>query len=372
MPSKRAKKQNLNQDVMLDINLKNLNINYKIIKKLVSRKTEVAATVKANGYGLGAEEIVKSLTSIKCKTFFVATLDEGIQLRSKNKLIKIQVLNGLNQSRIAEYKKFNLIPIINNLSQLRSVEQYSKNKSKINITIHFDTGMSRLGLDEYETKKLIGQKNILIKYSKLQMIMSHLSCGDDPNNKKNEKQLKKFQIISNYFPHVKKSLSNSAGILLGRKYDFDLVRPGISLYGGNATIKRGSIYKNVVSLKAKIIQTRKISQFDTVGYGATFKAKKEMLIGTIPIGYADGFFRAFSGKTNFYFKKSKIKMIGKVSMDLITVDLSKYINITIKQTDYVEIINEKNNINLLSKIISTIPYEILTSLGNRYQRRYIA
>jgi alanine racemase len=204
------------------------------------------------------------------------------------------------------------------------------------------------------------------------MIMSHLSCGNDPCNKKNEEQLKRFQEISKYFPNVKKSLSNSAGILLGRKYDFDLVRPGISLYGGDATINQRSIYKNVISLKAKIIQTRKINQFDTVGYGATFKAKKEMLIGTIPIGYADGFFRVFSGKINFYFKKSKIKMIGNVSMDLITVDLSKHMDIKIKQTDYVEIINEKNNINVLSKIISTIPYEILTSLGNRYQRRYIA
>ena len=367
-----AKKQKKidHSDTVLEINLKNLNSNYSQIKKMVSKKTEVAATVKSDGYGLGVAHVAKSLMKKGCKKFFVATLNEGLELRKVSKSIDIMILNGLNKSKIDDYKQKNLIPVINDLKQLKIVEKYSKENRRIRIVIHFDTGMSRLGLDLRETQEIIKKKDQLIKFSKLEMIMSHLACADTPKNKKNINQLNNFQKIAQFFPYTKKSLSNSAGIQLGRKYDFDIVRPGISLYGGHSTLNEKIKYKNVVTLKAKIIQTRNIERFDTIGYGGTFKAMGPMIIGTIPIGYADGFFRKFSGITNFFIGKRKVQMVGRVSMDLVTLDLTSFKNID--KIKYVEVINEKNNINKLSQIVSTIPYEILTSLGNRYQRRYIA
>ena len=359
--------------VILEVNLKNLRSNYSKIRKKVSKKTIVAATVKANGYGLGSHEVVKSLIKEKCNVFFVATLDEAISLRKKFKQIEIQVLNGFCSKRGKDYDKYNIIPIINSLQQLKDVENYSKKSNRMDISIHFDTGMSRLGLDKTETESLLGNREKFIKYSNLKMIMSHLACGDEPKNKKNLTQLNSFKKICLHFPKVIKSLSNSAGIMLGRNYDFDLVRPGISLYGGHCQKdQKSSIYKNVITLKSKIIQKRTIYKGDTVGYGGTFKAKNRMLIGTLPLGYADGFFRSFSNKGGFYLFGKKVPIIGRISMDLTTIDLTSLRNKDFNKDVFVEVISNKNNINHLSKIISTISYEILTSLGKRYQRRYIA
>lgn len=363
----------LSPHVILEINLKNLKFNYSKIKKKVSKKTTVAATVKADGYGLGSHEVVKSLIKEKCNVFFVATLDEAISLRKKFKKIQLQVLNGFHSERVKDYDKYNIIPIINSLQQLEDIEKYSKKTKKMNISIHFDTGMSRLGLDNSETEHLLRKKEILIKHSNLKLVMSHLACGDEPKHRKNLAQLKSFKKICAHFPNVTKSLSNSAGILLGRSYDFDLVRPGISLYGGHCQKNQNSsIYKNVISLKSKIIQKRIIYKDDTVGYGGTFKAKNKMLIGTLPIGYADGFFRSFSNKGSFYLLGKKVPIIGRISMDLTTIDLTSLRNKNLNKNVFVEVIGNKNNVNHLSKIISTISYEILTSLGKRYQRRYIA
>ncbi len=167
-------------------------------------------------------------------------------------------------------------------------------------------------------------------------------------------------------------MSNSAGILLGKKYHFDMVRPGISLYGGQCQIKEKIIYKNVVSIKAKLIQIREIYKGDTIGYGATFKAKSKMKIGTLGFGYADGFNRLFSNNYKILLGDKKINLVGRVSMDLITIDLT---NIKTKKNimnEEFEVIGSKFSINTIAKTINTIPYEILTNLGKRYERRYIS
>ncbi len=365
--------KNTDQNTFLDIKIGSIIKNYKKIKNKVSTGCNVAATVKADAYGLGVKSIAKSLIANKCNIFFVATLTEAIELRNINKRISIYVLNGLNVDNIETFHKQNLIPVINNLDQLKKAEVFSFNKKNpLKIALHFDTGMSRLGFDNEQTEILLKRKKSLIKNTHINLVMSHLACADDSKNVKNTKQLKKFQSISKHFPNIKLSLSNSAGILLGKKYHFDLVRPGISLYGGNCSLNRRNNYENVVTLKAKLIQKRTINKGETIGYGSTYKAKKRMVIGTIPIGYGDGFNRRFSNQIKLFYKNRKVKIVGRVSMDLITIDLTKFRKSDISEKDYVELINSKNNIDYLSKIIKTIPYEILTSLGNRYQRRYIA
>ena len=365
--------KNVDLNTFLDIKIGSVIKNYKKIKNKVSKNCEVAATVKANAYGLGIKPITKSLIASKCNTFFVATLTEAIELRNISKKISIYVLNGLNDNNIKIFHKKNLIPAINNLTQLKKAESFSfDKKNPLKIALHFDTGMSRLGLDNEQTEILLKKKRLLIKNTYISLVMSHLACADNSKSLKNSRQLAKFKKISKHFPNVKLSLSNSAGILLGKKYHFDLVRPGISLYGGNCSLNRSNNYENVVTLKAKLIQKRTINKGETIGYGSTYKAKKRMVIGTIPIGYGDGFNRLFSNQIELYYKNKKVRIVGRVSMDLITVDLTKFRKNRISKKDYIELINSRNNIDYLSKIIKTIPYEILTSLGNRYQRRYIA
>ncbi len=365
--------RNIDQNTFLEINVNSIINNYKKIKKKVPKNCNVAATVKANAYGLGVKPIVKSLIANKCNTFFVATLTEGIELRKLNKKISIYVLNGLNDDNASIFLKKNIFPVINDLKQLKKAEAFSYKKNRsLKIALHFDTGMSRLGLDAEQTKILIKNKTSLIKDTSIMLVMSHLACADNVKSPKNIKQLKKFKKIAKSFPEVKLSLSNSAGILLSEDYHFDLVRPGISLYGGNCSLEKNNTYLNVISLKAKIIQIRNIKKGETIGYGSTYKAKRNMVIGTIPVGYADGFNRLFSNKIELYCRNKKVRILGRVSMDLITVDLTKFKKQGVSEKDYVELINSSNSIDYLSKIIKTIPYEILTSLGNRYQRRYIA
>ena len=166
------------------------------------------------------------------------------------------------------------------------------------------------------------------------------------------------------------TLANSAGILLGKKYHLDMVRPGISLYGGDALKGQKNSYKPVIKLTARLIQIRKIKKGLTVGYGATFKAKRDMTVGTIGIGYADGLNRLFSNNMKCYLKNKKINLIGRVSMDLITFDLSNFKKREIKINNQIEIINKQNNINQICTNIGTIPYELLTNLGQRYNRKY--
>ena len=176
-----------------------------------------------------------SLIKSGCKFFFVATTDEAIQLRKINKKICIFILNGLIAEEIDLIRKFDLTPVINNLIQLKRIEKFQdKKKLKLNIALHFDTGMSRLGFDRNETQRLIKSKASLIKKSNVILVMSHLSCADNENSKLNKTQLELFNSISMHFPNCMHSLANSAGILLGKKYHFDMVRPGISLYGGHS------------------------------------------------------------------------------------------------------------------------------------------
>ena len=203
--------------------------------------------------------------------------------------------------------------------------------------------------------------------------MSHLSCGDDKRSKLNRKQLNRFDQIKSLFQNSLHSLSNSAGILLGKDYHLDMVRPGISLYGGNCQKNEKKIYHNVISLRAKLIQVREIYKGDTIGYGATFKAKSKMKVGTLGFGYADGFSRAFSNNYYIYLKNKKFKIVGRVSMDLITIDITniKEFRNNIMKEEF-EIIGNRLTINTIANLINTIPYEIITNLGKRYQRRYIS
>ena len=359
-------------NAILEINLKALSQNYKNLKNKLDKEVNCAANIKADAYGIGDKVVVKSLIKSGCKIFFVAHFSEAVRLREFSKKIKIFCYHGINKKNYKDFINFSIVPIANSLEQILMIRSLNlKNKFNKSIAIHFDTGMSRLGLDISETKWLIKNKK-KISSIKVELIMSHLACADQSNNPMNKKQLEKFNIIRKEFKESKASLANSAGIFLNKRYHFDLVRPGIALYGGNPFTNKEINLKNVISLKAKIIQIRQIQKNDTIGYGATFKAKKNMLIGTIAIGYADGINRKFSSNMCVFLDGKPLKVLGRISMDLITIDMTSLPKLKkSKKIIYVDVINKYNDINNISKNIDTISYEILTSLGNRYKRKYI-
>tara|TARA_Y100000590_G_C15718157_1_gene1012589 strand:+ start:616 stop:1683 length:1068 start_codon:yes stop_codon:yes gene_type:complete len=347
----------------LEVNLKNIIFNYKYLSSF-NKKNLTGATIKANAYGLGDKKIIETLYKIGCRHFFLATLEEAINLRKNFKYGKLYILNGIdkqNFNRIAKEK--NIIPIINSIENLNDFLQYKK---RINVGIHLDTGINRLGIKINDINKIKLKKNIKIK-----IILSHLASADEKNNPFNIEQNKYFKQTKSIIPNNSlKSLANSAGISLGKDFHHDLTRPGIAIYGGHNNTTLNKKIKPVVKLKAKVIQLKNIKKNEYVGYNQTFKSKKNMKIAILSIGYADGILRRLSNKGYVYYKKNKFKIIGRISMDSITIDISKNPQL-IKNGIFVDLINYENDIEKFAKICNTISNEILTLISQRVIRIYI-
>ncbi len=348
----------INSSGILNINTKNLIFNYNYYKKL-KKNLIVAPTIKANAYGLGDNKIFNLLVKNGCKHFFVATLSEGLKLKNKNNSIQIYVLNGLQNYKLNKFVKGNLIPVIN------SIEEYKRIKnSNINFAIHIDTGMNRLGIS-LENIEFLNFKNPNMK-----LIISHLSSSDEDKNKYNFRQKK---IFNTFFKKVSKSvlfsLANAHGAILNKTYLYDMIRPGIGIYGCYENKKLEKKIKNVVCFKGKIIQIKYIQKKEYVGYNRTYKTKNRIKAAIIGLGYEDGIPRLLSNKGFAYFKNDRFRIIGRISMDTFTIDISKS-SYDLKVGMYIDIINEKHKINKFAKQCKTISYEVLTSIGNRVYRNY--
>ena len=270
---------------ILEISKNNIVKNYNFFKN-INKNTICAATIKSNAYGLGAKEIYKLLLKNGCNHFFVATNQEGIELRKKYKKGQIYILNGMESNSLSLFKKYNLIPILSNYNDYLRFENHS-----IKFGIQIDTGINRLGLNYDEFKRIsFKNKNLII-------VLSHLASADEIKNPYNTTQLNKFIEIQNYNKKNKKifTLSNSFGSVLSKKYLFGMIRPGICLYGGhhNNRILKKNI-KSVVKLKAKILQIKQLDKNRFVGYNQTYKTKKKTWVAVIGIGYGDGLNRILS------------------------------------------------------------------------------
>ncbi len=348
----------INESGILNINTKNLIYNYNFFKKL-KKNLIVAPTIKADAYGLGDQKIFKLLIKEGCKHFFVATLSEGLKLNNKNKLIKIYVLNGLQNYTLNKFSNANLIPVVN------SIEEYKRIKNTyIDYAIHIDTGINRLGISFEEFRK------IDFKNDKIKLIISHLSSSDEYKIKYNIKQRKLFNsLIKNKSKDVIFSLANSHGSILNKKYLFDMIRPGIGIYGCFENKQLEKKIKNVVNLKGKIIQIKDLEKDQFIGYNRTYKTQTKTKVAIIGLGYEDGIPRSLSNKGFVYFKKYKFKILGRISMDSFTIDISKCSHV-LKVGMYVDIINEEHKVDKFAKKCKTITYEVLTSIGNRVYRNY--
>ncbi len=351
----------------LTIDLRSIAANYQILLKKLGG-VEAGAVVKANAYGLGVKEISSTLVNEGCKTFFVASIDEGVELRQFLPHPEICILNGLNPSSKIIFKKYNLIPVLNSLSEIKEWKDFC-NGISLPCCIHVDTGMHRLGLSESELKK-IKEKPEVIKNLKILYVMSHLASADDPNSQLNHGQLLKFKKIRKILPMGKASFAASSGIFLNKNFHFDIARPGIAIYGVNPTPNEKNPMFPVITLKARIVQVRIAKKNETVGYGGTYRTTNKTRIATVAIGYADGFSRFLSNNTFGYIENKKVPLIGRISMDLITFNVTSIPENVSLIGQWIELIGKHHTVDQIANEVGTIGHEILTSLGQRFHRVY--
>lgn len=356
---------------ILKVDLGSVTHNYNVLKAQAAPGARVGAVVKADGYGLGSAAIGKTLAAAGCRDFFVFSVDEGITLRAALKEPRIFILNGFFGDDAALYPEYNLIPVLGSFPEIENYKKLTaKLGRKLDAYLSFNIRMNRLGLAKVETEKLVTDKTLLDGLNIIG-VMSHFACADE-DNPVNDVQNEIFEKIAKHFPGAEKSLANSFGIFRNKKYHHDLLRPGMALYGLNPTPETKNPMHAVANLQLPIIRTRMVYEGAGVGYNLTWKAEKDTWIATVAAGYADGIFRSLSNKGALYWKGIRCPIRGRVSMDLTSVDISAIPeNQRPKPGDRMELLGEHQSADELANDAGTIGYEILTSLGNRYERIYV-
>jgi alanine racemase len=353
---------------VLTIDLGALTGNYERLRRRAPG-SEIAAVVKADGYGLGALEVAGALADVGCRRFFVAHLDEGRTLRDRSSSAAIHVLNGLPAGTEAAMIEAGLIPVLNHPGELaRWAGQARRSGRRLQATLQIDTGMCRLGFSEADLERL---DNEALAALDLVLVMSHLACAEEPEDPLNEQQRQRFERLRQRVPAAPASLANSSGIFLGSAFHYDLCRPGVALYGVNPTPGHANPMAPVVTLEAPVLQVHDVHAPGTVGYGATYQTRPGMRIATVPVGYADGYPRAAGGRASARIAGLSVPLAGRVSMDLVTLDVSALPADAVRPGTIVTLIGGPDGVDELARAADTIGYEVLTRLGSRFVRRYI-
>ncbi len=338
----------------LTIDLDALTANWRALDAMAAGRT--GAVVKADAYGLGAERVARALARAGVRHFFVAIAEEGAALRRVlGPDPAIHVFSGHMPGNADMIGDMDLIPMINSVEQLI---RHFEALPGLPFGIQLDTGMNRLGMEPAEWAAV---RNLALAQQP-QLIMSHLACADEPENAMNARQLTAFREMTGG-TGVPRSLASTGGILLGGDYHFDLVRPGIGIYGGRPYDQA----RPVVTLDIPVIQCRDLVSGETVGYGNDFTATRETRIATVAAGYADGILRAMGPKTSLWAEDTPCPIAGRISMDLSAVDITDLGY----DPKFLQLLGPNQSIDVLADNAGTIAYEILTSLGARYMRRYI-
>jgi alanine racemase len=330
---------------------------------------EAAAAVKADAYGLGMEPVAAALVKAGVRTFFVATPEEGVALRKAQPAADIYILNGLPLGTAPVFLAHRLRPSLKSLLDLQNWEASGQGQPA---ALHIDSGLNRLGLGPYEVAELASQPKLLAGIN-LTLVMSHLIVSEEQDNPLNRKQLTTFKDAVGKLGLSAKpqSLAASSGIFLGPDYRFQMVRPGASLYGLNPLTNQPNPMRQAVKLEGKILQTRRVDAGMSVGYGATHLVRSPGRIATVGIGYADGFMRRMGNRAFVYIGDRRVPLVGRVSMDLITLDVSALPEDEAMPGAVVQVLGPKQSPDELAVFAETNGYEILTSLGPRYRRVYL-
>jgi alanine racemase len=356
---------------VLTIDLGAIQRNYRLLCRQVA-PAECAGVVKADAYGLGLAQVVLALAGVGCRTFFVATLAEARALRAVAPHAALYVLDGLFPGTASEFRAIGAQPV---LSSLEEFDEWAGDDSGARpAALHLDTGMNRLGVKPGDYAALIAARERLSALP-VDLLISHLACADTPEHGKNAAQRAAFAGIAAQFPGIRRSLANSATCFLGADFAFDLVRPGIALYGGNPFAGRANPMEPVIRLQGRIAQLGEAERGETVGYGAARRLTRRTRYATVTTGYADGYFRSLGSADDQEGAIGRIDgrplpILGRVSMDLIVFDITDLPDGLAKRGALVDLIDDRFTIDDMAARAGTIPYEVLTSLGQRYQRIY--
>jgi alanine racemase len=363
---------------VLSIDLDAVTANYRLLADRLDG-ARCAAVVKADAYGLGVERVAPVLAQAGCRVFFVAQIEEGVQLRQilndagDPDLVhaEIHVLGGLMAGTEEVFDASRLVPVLNSLDEIHNWKEYCRKLERpLPCDLHADTGMGRLGLPADEVDKLAEEPSRLDGLNILG-VHSHLACADEPENPKNGRQLEAFLDVRLRLHQGQACFANSSGIFLGPEYHFDMARPGVALYGLGPVPGQPNPMAQVIRLQGKIAQVRDVDTPQTVGYGATHQVEEPGRIATVAVGYADGYLRSLSNKGTGYIGDAPVPVVGRVSMDLITLDVSSVPAHLCTPGAFVDLIGPNNPVERIADDAGTIGYEILTGLGRRYHRVYV-
>jgi len=360
----------------LTVDLSAIAENWSQLDSLTGAKCDCGAVIKANAYGLGMDQVAPALLAAGCDTFFIAYLDEGIQLRAViGDDARIVVMHGPYSGTEGEFVTHNLIPVLNTVDQIDVWKRYAvARKASNDAVIQVDTGMNRLGLTPKEFDLEMKRPDSFHGITPL-ALLSHLACAGTPTHDLNRQQLDAFEsalsLFRKRFPVAKGSLANSSGIFLGSAWHYDVVRPGASLFGINPQLAGPNPMKPVVRLQARIVQVRRVDSAGTVGYGATYPVREGGKLATVSIGYADGFLSSLSNFGTARLGEYTVPVAGRVSMDLLTFDVSAVPEHMVLPGASIDIIDAWHTVDDVARQANTIGYEVLTALGTRYERRYV-
>ncbi|MEO0412752.1 MAG: alanine racemase [Pseudomonadota bacterium] len=323
------------------------------------------ATVKANAYGLGIERAAPALAQAGCETFFVATLDEALTLRSLLPEHDVFVFSGVRADDIQTFLSASLVPVLNSAAEVQLWADHGQGKMS---ALHIDTGMSRLGCNRHDSAALAGDM-ALLERAGTAYVMTHLACADEPDHPTNIAQAKALKEITAAFAPLKTSFGNSGGVLNGPSFCGDLARPGIGLYGGNPRPTMPAPLRPVVEWSAPILQCRTIEVGTPIGYGSRFIADRKMTVATIGAGYADGLPRISADHASVFINETRCKLLGRISMDSCVADIT-HLGVVPPSTP-AQLLGHIS-LGELAQWAGTIDYEILTGIAARVERRYIA
>ncbi len=348
----------------LNIDLGALAANYRALER-VAAPSEVAGVVKANAYGLGVGPVAACLAAAGCRSFFVSSLAEGLELRAREPGARVFVLEG-TAGEPGACRAARLVPVLNTVAEVR---EWVTACGAAPAALQLDTGIARAGLDAGDVAALAAEPALLAALG-LVLVMTHLACADEPQHPLNRIQIERFAALRAALPPAPTSIGNSAGTLLGPEFRGDVVRPGIALYGGRPLATGPNPMREVVRLEARVLQIREVAAGATVGYGASWIAPAPARIAAVGAGYADGYPRALGNRGYACAAGRRVPVVGRVSMDLTTLDVAALPIEALAVGDYVNLLGGGVPLEDAAARAGTLSYEILARLSTRLARCY--
>ncbi len=354
---------------LLTVNLDAVRANYRLLAETAAG-ARCAAAVKADGYGMGMAPVSRALASAGCDCFFVENLDEGITLRAALQDATIYIVKGFYSDSPDAFLEHGLRPVLVTTEQITRWLEVIAAQGPLPSIVKVNTGMNRLGLAEADTRALAADTATL-DVLKPDYLMSHLAFSEDPDHPMNDAQRQKFDELRALFPGLPASLAGSGGVMMGKDYHYDMVRPGVGLYGGNPFTRRPNPFAEVARLQGKILQIREIDSGESVGYGATHRATAPARIAIVGAGYGDGYGRGFDNQGAGILNGIKVPMVGRVSMGSVAVDVSECPPDSVVVGEYLTLLGDGISLDDAARASGRSAYELLTSLSQCPGRRYL-